>query len=78
MGLAVCFFIMFLKETIMAEYWFTFGLGQKHENRYCVIEAKDYVEASAKMFKLFGAQWFTGYTSAEKAGVEKYGLTRIY
>jgi hypothetical protein len=61
----------------MPKYYFTFGFGQKHENGYHVIEAKDASDARGEMFRKFGTQWSMQYSSAEAAGVEKYKLREI-
>jgi hypothetical protein len=61
----------------MKKFWFTFGIGQPHENCYHVIEAENSEQARKKMFERFGSQWSMQYNSAEDAGVQEYNLKEI-
>lgn len=61
----------------MPEFVFTFGFGQKHENGYHVINAKDRGEAREKMFERFGDQWAFQYDSKEAAGVYEFNLREV-
>ena len=57
----------------MKKYYFTFGYGQLHENKYVVIEADTYEEAREEMYNRFGTKWSFQYT--EKEWVDKDGIT---
>lgn len=65
------------REVKMKEFYFTWGFGQGHDNCYTIIKANDMAEARKIMFELWGKNWFTGYESAEKAGVERFNLQMI-
>lgn len=66
------------------ERWvFTFGFGHTHPatderlaNCYVVIDG-DINQSREVMTRHFGNKWSMQYPSEEKAGVEKYNLTRI-
>lgn len=58
----------------MHDYYFTFGANQLHPRGYVVISAPSSDEARQKMFDTYGPKWSMQYSSAEEAGVEKYGL----
>ena len=60
------------------DFYFTFGFGQPHENCYHVISAETSNEARELMVMRFGSKWAFQYESAEKAGVERFNLKRIY
>lgn len=45
-----------------ANYYFTFGFGQKHANGFHVIRAESYEKAREKMHERFGAKWAFQYT----------------
>ncbi len=57
-------------------WYFTFGFGQKHEDKYTVIYGT-FSEAREKMFLNHGSIWCMQYPSKEDAGVDKFGLTEI-
>lgn len=65
-------------------YFFTFGFDHVHPTtseplggKYMEIVAPSPEKARQLMFRLFGVRWAFQYDSAEKAGVQKYGLTRL-
>ena len=58
----------------LQKYYFTFGHGQAHFGCYHIIEAKDEMRARELMHERFGTKWSMMYESAEKAGVEEWGL----
>jgi hypothetical protein len=65
------------------KWWFTFGFGHTHPTTgeslakcYVVLEG-DLNSTREVMAQHFGNKWATQYPSAERAGVEKYGLRRI-
>jgi len=59
------------------KFYFTFGFGQLHENKYHVIEAENAGKAREEMFEKFGRKWSMMYNSAEEAGVERFGLKEL-
>jgi len=67
----------------MMKFYFTFGFGQKHENCFTVIGAKNYDEARDEMVRRFGLAWSFQYTEeqwTDKEGntqQEKYNLREI-
>jgi hypothetical protein len=64
--------------TKMETYFFTFGFGQAHPNKYVKIEAEDYCQARDIMVDRFGLAWAFQYDEAEFAGqAEEYGLTEL-
>ncbi len=68
---------MLERRRVIKDYYFTFGFGQKHENCYTVITAKDEQEARTDMVRAWGTEWSMCYTSAELAGVEEFHLRKI-
>jgi hypothetical protein len=58
------------------DWWFTFGAGQEFADRYVVINGS-HVTARALMVHHFGQRWCDQYESAERAGVDEFGLTRL-
>lgn len=65
------------------KFYFTFGSGQFHEGRYCVIEAKDSNEAREMMFDDFSDKWSAMYTKEQwtlrngKTHAEEYNLIEL-
>lgn len=61
-------------------YWFTFGsdhLGGRGFRRYVVVHAPTSEAARDQMIARFQRNWAYQYDSAERAGVNKYGLIEI-
>ena len=58
------------------DWYFTWGCGQGHDNCYTVIRGT-FATARKRMFELWGSKWAMQYSSADKAGVEEYMLTRV-
>lgn len=56
------------------KYYFTFGCGQKHENCYVKIEAKNHSEARTEMCNRFGIKWSMQYT--EKQWLNEKGISQ--
>lgn len=67
----------------LKKFWFTFGSGHCDAhgaslgNAVAVVEAESEGEARKKMFEARGGAWFTSYTSAEEAGVQRFGLVEL-
>lgn len=59
------------------KFYFTFGYNTPNRNKYFVIEADDANAARVEMFRLFDREWSMQYDSADAAGVERFGLTRL-
>lgn len=65
------------------KYYFTFGFGQKYENGYVKIDAKNYSEARTEMCNKFGIKWSMQYTEKQwfnEKGIsqaEEYNLVEI-
>lgn len=63
-------------------WYFTFGFGQKHEGRYCVIN-DTYSKARQKMFDEFGKEWAFQYSKDRwynengESQADEYNLKRI-
>jgi len=57
-------------------WYFTFGFGQHHQNKYTVFYGT-YNEARENMFHKHGQKWAFQYRCKEDAGVDKWGLTEI-
>jgi hypothetical protein len=59
------------------DWYFTFGVGDEDNGgRYVVLHGR-YEACRAQMFARFGSAWAFSYPSAEDAGVERWGLTRL-
>lgn len=63
-------------------WYFTFGWGQQHANRFFVVKDATYEQARERMFNAFGREWGFQYDEAQwvRDGVsqaEEYGLTEI-
>lgn len=52
------------------------GEGFRLDNRYVILYGT-YDDARRRMNRIFGQVWSAMYDSAEKAGVEEYGLTEL-
>lgn len=55
----------------MSNFYFTFGCGQKYQNCYVIIEAKDWNSARDEMVRRYGTNWSMQY--AEDEWFIKYG-----
>ena len=62
----------------MRKFYVTFSYGQPYLDYYYVLTAKDYEAAKLKVIKRFGNRWSTIFDSAEGAGIENFGLTRLH
>lgn len=58
----------------MEKFYFTFGNGHEHENKYVVIETDDYEEAREEMFSRFGNKWAFQYTEDEWTDEEGFTI----
>lgn len=60
-------------------FYFTFGSGQPHANRYVKIDwCADYLEARTAMVERFGFTWAFQYDADEFTGQpEQYGITEL-
>ncbi|MGC5019052.1 hypothetical protein [Micromonospora sp. DT47] len=66
-----------ITPTAQQETWyFTFGSGQQHDGRYVVIPGS-YDAARDEMFRHFSNAWSFQYASAERAGVDEFGLVEL-
>jgi len=66
----------------MKKFYFTFGFGQKHENCFIVIEARDREKAREIMFEKFENKWSMQYDEERwfrdgKSQQELYNLREI-
>ena len=67
----------------MNKYYFTFGFGQKFENCFTVIEAKNRSSAREKMFTEYGNKWSMQYDDkgwydeTGESQQERYNLREI-
>lgn len=67
----------------MERWIFTFGFGHTHPvtgeslSRCYVVIDGDHEQARATMVQYFGLKWAFQYPNEEKAGVEKWKLSRI-
>lgn len=80
-----------IHDTACQDWWFTFGSGHVHPDspginaeggesladRYVVIRGT-YETARAIMVRFFGRVWCDQYESAERAGVERFGLVELH
>ena len=70
-------------KEIMKRYYFTFGRihtlasGESLKDCYCVVYAKDEETAREKMMATRGNLWAFVYTSAKKAGVQRWHLSKV-
>ena len=62
------------KTSNMKPYYFTFGFGQRYENCFTVIYAKDRNEARDKMFEAHGNKWAFQYD--EESWFNKDGVSQ--
>jgi len=58
------------------DWYFTFGYAHRHPGCYTVIYGT-FAEARAEMVRRHGREWAFQYSSAEEAGVERYGLRQV-
>lgn|SRR5690606_20864485 len=65
-------------------WYFTFGVGHVHPrtgaslaNHYTTVTATSPDAARERMMRIFGNRWAFQYESAEKAGVERFGLKYV-
>lgn len=60
------------------KYYFTFGSGQSPGiGFYVMIEAENFGMAREEMVKRWGIKWSMQYDSADKAGIDRFGLKRV-
>ena len=52
-------------NVLYRRFYLTFGYGQPHQNKYCVIMAKDEEAAHQTAVDAFGLQWANLYTEAK-------------
>jgi|GEM_PF-1719138 len=83
-----CWYCQILKEVEETEenagrdWFFTFGYNHIHDGRrmdrcYVVFHGT-HRSAREKMVEHFGDKWAFQYHSAERAGVERWGLTEVH
>lgn len=58
------------------DWFFTFGAGQEHDGGYVRIYGTQ-AGARAAMVEAFGTAWSFQYRTAERAGVEEFGLFEV-
>lgn len=58
------------------DWYFTFGSAHRHPDGYVVIHGT-VASARAEMHRRYGPKWAGQYESAEAAGVDKFGLSRV-
>lgn len=58
------------------DWYFTFGCGQEHSNKYVKIHGT-FSEARAEMYSRFGTKWSMQYESAEEAGIKQWGYEEL-
>jgi hypothetical protein len=71
-----------LSGKTMKKFYFTFGFGQPHANRFHIIKAESHSEARKAMVSKFGTKWSMQYTEEKwyRDGIsqeEEYGLKEI-
>lgn len=72
-----------VEEPELKTYYFTFGFGQPHQDRYHIIRAYDYHKAREKMFERFGERWAGQYNDDEwvlpngKTQAQEYNLRKL-
>lgn len=64
-------------EEIKRDWYFTFCYDSPHAKCYLVISNATWAEARDKVMARFGTKWAFQYETADLAGVDEYGLTRI-
>lgn len=63
---------------MMAEFIITFGQGDRvRKDCYTVVEAPSWRDAHDLIFATYGKNWAFCYENRERAGVDKFGLTKI-
>jgi hypothetical protein len=64
-------------EEIEKDWYFTFGSGQNPGLGYYAVFHGTFNSAREKMAAAYGERWAFQYPSAEKAGVERFGLVCV-
>lgn len=62
----------------MKPWFFTFGCGQEHANKYVRIFASDHENARRLMFDHYGQKWSFQYDEKDFEGQpQEYGITEL-
>ena len=63
-------------DEVPQDWYFTFGFGHAHPNGYSVIHGT-FDAAREEMMRRWGRKWAMQYSSADDAGVERFGLHEV-
>ncbi|WP_433651065.1 hypothetical protein ACQP2C_00030 [Micromonospora zamorensis] len=63
-------------ERVPQNWYFTFGSGQQHDGKYVVIHGT-HDAARDEMIAHFGNRWAFQYGTADRAGVDEFGLVEL-